>query len=342
MKDYLNIKIQPIIETLQLCKIPDSIYFNKYSNYISNSRLGLMKSEGPEAFFAGFKPIYSSSLDLGSAVHEIILQSDLFTICEEVDKPTAKLGVLSDKIYNILKGELPTPEQICNVASEIDYYHGLLTEKQIQNVFDKCTGYWASRRDFEASYSDSKEVIFLDKRTRETAQNCILALKNNKYIQDILHPTSDFGEIISENEQAILLDVLVEIPELHSKFILKLKSKLDNYIVNVLENEIQVNDIKTLGRVVSEFDVNIEKYSYNRELAMYSFLLSLVSKKYYNLDNPTVKGHYLVVSTIPQYYTKVVPMTKKMFIEGFVEFKSLLKKVAYYVATDYKEFGIWT
>ena len=29
MKDYLNIKIQPIIETLQLCKIPDSIYFNK-------------------------------------------------------------------------------------------------------------------------------------------------------------------------------------------------------------------------------------------------------------------------------------------------------------------------
>jgi hypothetical protein len=74
---------------------------------------------------------------------------------------------------------------------------------------------------------------------------------------------------------------------------------------------------------------------------MYSFLLSLVAKKYYNLDNPTVKGHYLVVSTIPQYYTKVVSMTKKMFMEGFAEFKSLLKQVAYCVATDYKDFGIW-
>lgn len=276
-----------------------------------------------------------------SAVHEITLQNDLFTICEEVDKPTAKLGVLSDKIYSKLKGELPTPEQICNVAAEIDYYHGLLTEKQIKNVFDKCTEYWTSRRDFEASYTGSKEVIFLDKRTRQTAQNCILALKNNRYIQNILYPKSDFGEIISENEQAILLDVLVEIPELNSKFILKLKSKLDNYIINDIDNEIQVNDIKTLGRVVSEFGINIEKYSYNRELAMYSFLLSLVAKKYYNLDNPTIKGHYLVVSTIPQYYTKVVPMTKKMFIEGFAEFKSLLKKVAYYVAIDYKEFGVW-
>ncbi len=338
----MEIKLTPLIDTLKLEKIDDSEYFSaKYSKYISNSRLGLMKSGGPEAFFAGFKPIYSSSLDLGSAVHEISLQNDLFTICEEVDKPTAKLGVLADKIYDKLKGELPSPEQICEIAVEIDYYHGLLTQKQIQNVFLKCTPYWASRKAYEQSYSGSKKLIYLDKKTRETAQNCILALKNNQYVQDILYPKSDFGEIISENEQAILLDILVEIPELSAKFILKLKSKLDNYIINDIDNEIQVNDIKTLGRVVSEFNINIDKYSYNREIAMYSFLLSLVAKKYYNLENPTVKGHYLVVSTIPQYYTKVVPMTKKMFIEGFTEFKNLLKKVAYYVATDYKEFGLW-
>ena len=338
----MEIKLNPIINSLKLEKIDDSEYFSiRYNKYISNSRLGLLKNEGPESFFEGFKPVYSSSLSLGSAVHEICLQSDLFTICEEVDKPTAKLGILADKIYHELKGGLPTPEQICNVASEIDYYHGLLTQKQIQNVFDKCMPYWVSRRDFEASYDGSKEVIYLDKKTRETAQNCIRALKNNKNVQDILYPSNDFGEVISENEQAILLDVLVEIPELNAKFILKLKSKLDNYVINQIDNEIQVNDIKTLGRIVSEFPVNIQRYGYNREISMYSFLLSLVAKKYYNLDNPSVKGHYLVVSTIPQYYTKVVPMTKKMFIEGFNEFRTLLKQVAYYVATDYKEFGVW-
>ncbi len=338
----VDIKLTPLIDSLKLEKIDDSEYFSaKYSNYISNSRLGLMKAGGAEAFFAGFKPIFSSSLDLGSAVHEISLQNDLFTICDNVDKPTAKVGVIADKIYNKLKGEIPSSEEICRVASEIDYYHGLLSNKQIQTVLDKCTPYWVSRKAFEDSYSDSKEVIFLDPKTRETAWNCITALQNNQSVQNILHPANEFGDIISENEQAILLDVLVEIPELNAKFILKLKSKLDNYVIDSSMNEIQVNDIKTLGRIVSEFDINIEKFGYNREIAMYSFLLSLVAKKYYDLENPSVKGHYLVVSTIPQYYTKVVPMTKTMFQQGFSEFKSLLKKVAYAVATDYKDFGIW-
>lgn len=336
-------KITPIIDSLKLEKIEDSVYFSeKYSNYISNSRLGLMKSGGPEAFFGGFKSIFSNSLALGSAVHEVCLQKDLFYICTEINsKPTAKVGAIADIIYDKLKGEIPTSQDICDAAVKIDYFHGILTEKQINSVLEKCIPYWNDRKAFETAYKENKEVIYLDNKTRETALNCINAINNNEYIQNILCPHNDFGEIISENEQAILLDVLVEAPELNAKFILKLKSKLDNYVIDTFTEEIQVNDIKTLGRIVSDFSINIENYGYNREIAMYSFLLSLVAKKYYNLNNPTVKGHYLVVSTIPQYYTKIVPMTKGMFIEGFKEFKMLLEKVAYYVATEYKEFGIY-
>ena len=65
----LEIKISPILESLQLLKIPDSKYFEEYSNYISNSRLGLINPEqdgSPEKFFAGFKPIYSAAFDLGN------------------------------------------------------------------------------------------------------------------------------------------------------------------------------------------------------------------------------------------------------------------------------------
>lgn len=73
----------------------------------------------------------------------------------------------------------------------------------------------------------------------------------------------------------------------------------------------------------------------------YAYLLKLVSEKYYDLKRPTVTGNYLVVSTIPQYYTKVVKMTKKMYLEGFREFTYLLKLAAYYTATEHPEFGIW-
>jgi hypothetical protein len=70
----MDIKLTPIIESLKLEKIDDSVYFSKkYSNYISNSRLGLLKSGGAKAFFEGFKPIFSSSLDLGKIIFEFVI-----------------------------------------------------------------------------------------------------------------------------------------------------------------------------------------------------------------------------------------------------------------------------
>ena len=65
----LSIKITPLMDPLRLQKISDEEYFSKkYSNYISNSRLGLINPEqdgSPEKFFAGFKPVYSAAFDLG-------------------------------------------------------------------------------------------------------------------------------------------------------------------------------------------------------------------------------------------------------------------------------------
>lgn len=65
-------KITPLIDTLRLEKIDDETYFSKkYSNYISNSRLGLINPEqegSPEKFFAGFKPMYSAAFDLGRKI----------------------------------------------------------------------------------------------------------------------------------------------------------------------------------------------------------------------------------------------------------------------------------
>ena len=329
------------MDSLRLEKIDDSIYFSKkYQNYISNSRLGLLKKEGPESFFKGFKPVFSNALSLGSCVHQMCLQNDSFVICESIDKPTAKLGMMADELYKMTHGDIPSKDQIAIVAGKVDYFHGMLTQSQFDYVCKKCTPYWKERKRFEEANKTNKEIIFLDAKTRETAKSCLFSLQENRQIQNILHPDNMFGAVISDNEQAILLDILAEIPSLKSKFILKLKSKLDNYVIDTLSNEIQINDVKTLGRVLSEFQNNIERFDYCRELAMYGFMLAMAVKKYYNMEDAGVSGNFLVVSTIPQYYTKVVPMTGKMFIQGFSEFKRLLKQVAYYVATEYKDFGI--
>lgn len=339
----IDIKITPLIETLRLEKISDNEYFSeRYKNFISNSRLSLIdprKDGSPDKFFSGFKSSFNPSFILGSVVHELILQPESFDLADDLGRPSAKLGAVADELYSIAKDRKPTEEEVIKAATKIDYYSGCLTAKKLDELYDKCFPYWDARKHFESVYIEDKELIYLDSKSRETVLNCVKALKNNKYVNKILNPKNEFGEIYIENERAILLDIQVEIPELEAKFILRLKSKLDNYTIDTLEEKICVNDVKTIGKVVSEAHNNITKFSYNRELAMYSWLLSLCAKKFYNINNPTIKGNYLFVSTIPSYYTKVIPMTKKMFAEGFNEFKYLLKLVAYHVATDYKDFA---
>jgi hypothetical protein len=337
--------IKPLIDTLRLQKIDDEEYFSKkYSNYISNSRLSLINPDqdgNPEKFFQGFKPVYSAAFDLGSGVHQLTLQNDLFEVCMTVDKPTAKMGALADRLFYLYKekGEV-TDEDIIKEATTIDYYGGNLSSSKIETVREKCEPYWRDRLEFSSSYKEDKKVLYFDPRSREIVLNCIDSLSKNKKIQNLLNPKGLIDDPISDTEQAILLDVEVEI-EGYPKFILKLKSKLDHYSIDKETNTITVNDVKTIGKIVSEMPSNIERFHYNREIAMYSWLLSLCAKKYYGMDNPTVKGNYLVVSTIPGHYTKVLPMTNKMFKEGWNEFKRLLQLVAESVAKEHSDFGIW-
>lgn len=334
------------MDTLRLQKIDDEEYFSeRYSNYLSNSRLGLINpaQEGsPERFFAGFQPMYSAAFDLGTGVHQLTLQGHLFEIAHTVDKPTAKMGALADYLYPTYKKDdnVVLDEEIIEAAKKIDYYGGNLNEAKLLNVREKCEPYWKARRQAEESYKGDKQLLFFDPKSRETVLNCVEALSKNSRVQKLLHPTGLLENPISDTEQAILLDVDVEV-EGYPKFRLRLKSKLDHYSIDKEQNVVTVNDVKTIGKIVSEMGNNIERFHYNREIAMYSWLISLCAIKHYGLTNPTIRGNYLCVSTIPGHYTKVVPMTKQMFIEGWNEFKDLLRLVAQHVAEKHHDFGIW-
>lgn len=334
-----EIKLAPLIDTLKIGKISDSEYFSsKYNEYISNSRLSLINPEQngtPEKFFEGFKPVYNSAFDIGSYTHALTLQSDLFYLVESVDRPTAKLGALADRLYGFYITGKVTDKDIIDQSTIIDYYGGNLSQNKIHKVYESCMPYWESRAKFESTYKGDKELLYSDKKTRETVLNCVRALNENKYIQDLLHPTGLIETPIFKNEQAILLDIEVHIPKCNP-FILKLKAKLDNYTIDTESNIITVNDVKTIGKVLSEMSNNIVKFHYNREFAIYSYLLSLCATKFYNMNNFTIKGNYLVVSTIPKYYSKVIPLTKQMYVEGFNEFRYLLKLVAYYYNKGYR------
>lgn len=325
-----EIKLTPLLDTLRLQKISDETYFSKrYNHYISNSRLGLLnpQQEGsPEKFFAGFKDSgYSSAFELGSAIHCKVLQSDLFELAPDLGKPTAKLGAMADELFKIFR--VITYDDVIKASNKINYYKGKMTDDKCKYVIESCRPYWEARENFAVS---DKELIWLDAKSRETVISCVDSLLQNKYIQNLLHPKGILEDPISENEQAILLDVEAEMPT-GEKTVLHLKSKLDNYTIDKETNLITINDVKSIGKILPEFENNIVKFHYHREIGMYMYLLKLCASKFYGLDNPEIKANYLVVSTVPSYYTKVRPMTMLELANGFKEFVSLLKYTTYLI-----------
>jgi hypothetical protein len=330
-----NIKLTPLIDSLRLEDISDEIYFStKFSNYISNSRLSLINPEqdgSPEKFFNGTFNNFSDSLIRGSALHQIVLQPEDYFICGTVNRPTGKSGYIADFTYKST-GQVPTDRELIEAAIKYDYYGGNLNDKKILDLRSKCNNYWRNRALFEYSYKDSPNPIYLDSKGRFIIESCYNALNKNKKIQDLLYPKGVLQDPVVGNEKTILMDIKVDIED--KSFILKLKSKLDNYCIDLDNEAVIVNDLKTISKILSEFDNAILKYHYYREMAMYCYLLSLCATKFYNIKTPTIKSNFLVVSTIPDFYTKVVPMNRKLFNKGFNEFKTLVKLVAYYVAND--------
>lgn len=331
-----NIKITPLLDTLRLQKISDAVYFSSsYSDYISNSRLNLINPEkdgSPEKFFKGLKAnkIYSSALSLGSQVHQVVLQPDEFELPPDLQKPTAKVGLAADVLFDIAEDPAnPTKEEFLKAYKEVDYFKGNPSEKQHEENYPKIMTYINNRIKFESQQREKTCSPYLDSRDLKRATLCVQALQNNKKIQKLLHPTGLLKDPISECEQAILLDCEVKVPDFEP-FTIKLKSKLDHYSIDTENNIITVNDIKTHGKILPKFPESINMFSYYRELSMYSWLLKLCSEKFYGLKNPKVTGNFLVVSTIPPYYTQVFPFTREMLNKGWAEFLKLLRLVCYY------------
>ena len=335
-----EIHITPLLETLRFEDIDDETYFSeKYSGYVSNSRLSRINPDqdgSPEKFFNGTLGLYTDSIVFGSAIHELVLQPENFELNEKANRPTAKAGFMADEIYKTYKVNGNIKEALYKASDKINYYKGKLTETRINKLLEQCESYWQDRLNFEQNNTSDKIQIYLDEKSKERLKSCLKAINKNDKIQKLLHPIGLVENPINGYEKAILLDVEVSFDDKTIKpFILRLKSKLDNYTIDKENNTIFVNDLKTHGSILSEFDNAIEKYHYYREMSMYSWLLSFVAKNYYNMNNPIIKSNFLVVETIPEFYTKISPMNSKLFKKGFDEFKRLLKLVAFYKVNGY-------
>lgn len=331
-----DIKLTPLLDTIQLIEMSDEEYFSpKWAGYISNSKLALInpaQDGSPQIYKEGLSrhPKYSDSLVFGSAVHELVLQPDSFMIVESVNRPTAKMGAMADELYKVFLNNngIIRNEDIVKASDKIDYYKGKMDPVKMANVRDKCGDYWHNRKDWEENNPNpTKAPVYLDPKAREKIQLCLASVEANKEVQQLLHPSGMFEEPISMNEAALFMDVVAE--HEGKEIILKLKGKLDNFTIDVETNEVVLNDLKTTGHWLCDFGDSFKKYHYNRQMAMYAWMLRSYVQKQYKTVPSSLLANMLLVCTVPDFRAGVFRVTNGEIRKGFLEFKDLLQRVAY-------------
>lgn len=329
-ENFYNIKLEPILDSIKFEQMSDERYFSsEFKEYISNSKLSLINPEqdgSVEKYLSGLNNTYNDSFVLGSAVHELVLQPNEFELIPDVIRPTAKMGAMADELYVKFKENTTvTVDDIINASNKIGYFKNKMTENRIQEVYIQCSVYWQNRYLYEQNTLD-KNPIYLDYRNQEKLIGCINSIKNNTSIQKLLYPEGLFETPISENEAAMFIDIKATYN--NKETILKIKGKLDNYTIDLENNKVVLNDLKTTGHYVEQFGESFQKYHYYRQMALYLWMLKLYTKKQYNIDINSLQSNMLLVSTIPTFKSGVFRVTRNDIDKGFRELSNLLKRVA--------------
>lgn len=317
------IKVYPLLDTLEVLDISDESYFNDYKDYISNSRLSLINPDqgGSVEKYLAKEKLSSGSLLLGSAIHAEILQPGEFNIIGGVNRPTAKLGLMADELAKYYPADI-TDEMIIEASNKVDYYRGKMNPNRITDVRTKCQNYWAMRKDITGDNN-----LFLDDASYIKYKGCVESVKGNSDIQSLLHPEGLFEEPIVKNELAITILFEAVNTETGEVKTLPFKAKLDNFTITEGDTAV-LNDLKSTGHLLVDFPESFKKYHYNRQMAVYSWLLLNASKKFTELPISSCTANMLVVSTVPDFHSQVFKVKRSEIIKGFSEFVYLLHKVA--------------
>lgn len=335
LKDFTII---PDLNSLRRVDMSDEEYFSsKYKEYVSNSRLKLINPEeggNPEKYHNPPK-FTSSSLSLGSVVHEQILQKDYYEMAPKLGRPNAKLGNCIDEIIKLRQSGIGGYKAFELAMIKADYYARSINQTRFRDIIKRGLKYYFTRKKYNGNGT------ILSDSDWDAAKESIESLQNNKEIMQKLHPTDIFGEPIeSYNEDAMFIDFWIIYK--NQATTLKYKMKIDNWTIDKENKHLVLNDLKTARDNPEYFATrtgHLQTFCYYRQGALYGDILKLYCMKEYGYNERdwTFETNFLVVRNNPPYNSKCCNMNNFYYQKGVREYKKLLKMVAYYKMFGWNE-----
>jgi hypothetical protein len=226
----------------------------------------------------------------GKVIHALLLDEANFSknfMILPGNLPGDSTRKVVDKVFN-LRGKDNLKDcmtEIMAVLKEINLHQKLKTDDQRFDkiVNEETIAYWEFLQTKEG-----KDIIDMDTltRCREDAE----LLKADSRIADLLKLENTNKKITVYNEQKIARGGFAELP-------FGLKGILDNIVVDDVAKIMYINDIKTTGKTIEEFQETVEYYNYWLQAAIYVKLVTDMNPKDYK-----VKFTFIVIDKYQQVY----------------------------------------
>ena len=161
---FSDFEIIPVMKSVRKEEIDDKTYFGKnYSRYISNSRLKWIdpEREGAPSLYKNPPRFTSQALNIGSAVHEVLLQPEEFELAPLLGKPTAKLGAVVEMVYELRKKGYKIYDAIHEACNKVSYYVNSI-DKKIPFVIEKGLKYYLARKEYDKRKEKSNYICARD------------------------------------------------------------------------------------------------------------------------------------------------------------------------------------
>ena len=333
-----------IAGSVKLFNMTDEEYFGKgLPGYISNSRMGLInpaQGGSVERYLNGFDQ-KTDSLQLGSAVHQLILEPELYELAS-VTAPSdsiRKIAVLAHKLTTREDNPLSFDDAIELGITTYNYYKGNCAygSKRYEGLIEKVKPFY----DYLCG-SNSENVIVLTEDLREKCINALAAIKENPKFEELLKPS---GGVEYYNEHVMTCDIKYDGEIYH------LKLKIDNFTVDHVAKHVVLNDLKTTSFKLGNFmgvealamingsangfslepvklHGSFQKYCYYRQMYMYGAILQEYIRQEFG-EGYTFEANMLVVETVgykPK--AEVFNVSDYWLEQGRIEFDYLLDLIS--------------
>lgn len=257
-----------------------------YKHYVLQQR-----EEKVESYLIDGKVIHTLLLDDGSFDKNFILLPSTL--------PTGNSRLVIDKVFEVHKNGgaadisilAQYPQDILEILKQINLHQSLKTDEQrlAKIITDETTSY------FEFLKSRGKRDL-IDSETLQRCNEAVDILRNDSRTGDLL------GLYKSEMENIEMFnEIELSMDKDETQLSFGLKGIADSIQVNHDKKCIYINDLKTTGKTISDFEETIKFYNYNLQAAIYH---RLVRHHYKSIlkDDWTLHFNFIVIDKYNQVY----------------------------------------